>query len=230
MSLMPSKIPASDERQYIQQTQVVIVDDQAASRAVFSRVLVSLKSDIEVKCFSHPVPALEWIEDNHPALIITDFRMPQMDGVELVERLRANDATARIPIIVATIIDDRTIKRKALDAGATDFLTKPIDHDECRARCRNLLALSEYQSLLQEHIAVLSAQLCVAAAKSKDSINSVVRKPDTASHVAIEYRDLFALTSTVAAIDKLLGPIRTTIGDLECSTKLPLIGRKPSNL
>jgi DNA-binding response OmpR family regulator len=149
--------------------------------------------------------------------------MPEIDGVELVQRFRHMQSTAQTPIIVATITDDKVVKGRALNAGATDFLMKPIDHDECRARCRNLLALSEYQTLLREHIVALTLNYQI------NPTLDGVRLPFSAykrSHVEVGYNELFALTSTVAAIDRLLEPLRTTISELEGTVQLPLVGQK----
>ncbi len=209
------------------QLVVVVIDDQSACRSTFKRVLLSLDTDVEIETFSRPLEALEWCKQNQPALIITDFRMPEMDGVELVQRLRELKTTAHTPIIVSTITNDKALKVRALNAGATDFLMKPVDHVECRARCRNFLALSEYQIVLREHIGALNFQMNVEAKNTPDSDTDTSQNHAMpVSYVGVDYDDLFTLTSTVAAIDKLLEPLRATITDLEGCIQMPLAGQR----
>jgi two-component system response regulator RpfG len=76
--------------------------------------------------------------------------MPDMDGIELVKRLRALPGYEHVPMVMVTVHDDRKVRYAALDAGITDFLTKPVDARECLARCRNLLTLRRQQLALED--------------------------------------------------------------------------------
>jgi two-component system response regulator RpfG len=76
--------------------------------------------------------------------------MPEMDGIEFVKRLRALPGYEHVPIVMVTVHDDRKVRYAALDAGITDFLTKPVDARECLARCRNLLTLRRQQLALED--------------------------------------------------------------------------------
>ena len=76
--------------------------------------------------------------------------MPDMDGIEFVKRLRALPGYEHVPIVMVTVHDDRKVRYAALDAGITDFLTKPVDARECLARCRNLLTLRRQQLALED--------------------------------------------------------------------------------
>ncbi|MFC7542696.1 response regulator [Siccirubricoccus deserti] len=78
---------------------------------------------------------------NRVDLVISDFRMPGMDGAAFTRQLRATPGCATLPVLIVTAHDDRGYRVRALDAGATDFLQSPIDHFEFVARARNLLAL-----------------------------------------------------------------------------------------
>jgi len=73
-----------------------------------------------------------------------------MDGIEFVKRLRALPGYEHVPIVMVTVHDDRKVRYAALDAGITDFLTKPVDARECLARCRNLLTLRRQQIALED--------------------------------------------------------------------------------
>ncbi|OLE19638.1 MAG: two-component system response regulator [Betaproteobacteria bacterium 13_1_20CM_3_63_8] len=83
-------------------------------------------------------------------LVLVDYMMPDMDGIEFVKRLRALPGYEHVPIVMITVHDDRKVRYAALDAGITDFLTKPVDARECLARCRNLLTLRRQQLVLED--------------------------------------------------------------------------------
>src|SRR6185503_11855873 len=83
-------------------------------------------------------------------MVVDDHMMPDMDGIEFVKRLRALPGYEHVPIVMVTVHDDRKVRYAALDAGITDFLTKPVDARECLARCRNLLTLRRQQLALED--------------------------------------------------------------------------------
>ncbi|MGA8049058.1 MAG: response regulator [Burkholderiales bacterium] len=129
---------------------VLVVDDQATSRAILEQVVRSLEGPVAVQTFARAVDAVVWAT-RHPAeLVLVDYLMPDMDGVRFVNCLRALPGYEQVPIIMVTISDDREVRYAALDAGATDFLIKPVDTRECLARCRNLLTLRRQQLALEE--------------------------------------------------------------------------------
>lgn len=207
---------------------VAVIDDQPVSRALIARLLKDLDESIDVKLFADPSKALAWLPDARPALIVTDYRMPQMDGIEFVKALRALQSTKWTPIMLVTVLDDRQIKKRALLAGATDFLNKPIDHDECRARCRNLLELSSYQAFLLEQLSIRNAYIRTLHEASGQPLEPTVEEmldvTENGRYVLMEYRELYEVTSTLAAIDKLLNAWRSKRALLEAAVKRPLQG------
>jgi CheY-like chemotaxis protein len=124
---------------------ILILDDRATNRSIFARLASVIEDDVSVEVFGDPFDALEWLEGNRVDLVITDFKMPGMDGAEFTRRFRALPGGAPggipVPVLVVTAHDDRSFRVRALDAGATDFLQSPIDHFELVTRARNLLAL-----------------------------------------------------------------------------------------
>jgi len=207
---------------------VAVIDDHPVSRALLARLLRDVDDSIDVKPFADPNKALGWLTQTSPALIITDYRMPQMDGIEFVKALRALDGTKRTPIVLVTVLDDQQLKKRALEAGATDFLNKPIDHDECRARCRNLLELSRYQAFLLEQLAIRNAYIRSLHRASGRALEPLVEEmidvTENGRHVVMEYQQLYEITSTLAAIDKLLNSWRNRRDFLEAAVKRPLQG------
>jgi len=129
---------------------VLIIDDQSISRMILDELIRSISPDITTQSFADPVAALEWAKNNTPDLVLTDFKMPNMDGIEFTQWLRKIPSSCDIPVVIITCIEDKSIRYRALESGATDFLTKPIDHNECRARCRNLLTLRRQQAIIKD--------------------------------------------------------------------------------
>ena len=122
---------------------ILIIDDQLTSRQILQQLVISIEENISVEAFSNPLEALEWTTGNTTDLILVDYKMPEMNGIEFIKRFRTHPASSHVPVIMVTSIEDRAVRYEALEAGATDFLMKPVDHHECRARCNNLL--TQYQ-------------------------------------------------------------------------------------
>jgi two-component system response regulator RpfG len=129
---------------------VMVVDDQSTGRAILEQVVRSLDERVTVEGFARPVDAVVWATRNISDLVLVDYMMPDMDGIEFVKRLRALPGYEHVPIVMVTVHDDRRVRYAALDAGITDFLTKPVDARECLARCRNLLTLRRQQLALED--------------------------------------------------------------------------------
>jgi two-component system response regulator RpfG len=110
----------------------------------------SLDERVHVESFARPVDAVVWATRHVSDLVLVDYMMPDMDGIEFVKRLRALPGYEHVPIVMVTVHDDRKVRYAALDAGITDFLTKPVDARECLARCRNLLTLRRQQLALED--------------------------------------------------------------------------------
>ena len=120
---------------------ILILDDRATNRNIDARLATAIEPGVSVEVFADPNDALEWLEHNRVDLVMTDYKMPGMDGAEFTRRLRALPTGKTVPVVVVTAYDDRNFRLRALDAGATDFLQSPIDHFEIVTRARNLLAL-----------------------------------------------------------------------------------------
>ncbi len=138
---------------------IVIVDDRVTNRNIFSRLAASIDANVSVRAFGDPVEALAWLADNPPDLIITDYKMPNMDGAEFIRSYRGLPGAADIPVIVITVYEERSFRLRALEAGATDFLHSPVDHHEFVTRARNLLKLHYHQKLLASRASTLEREL-----------------------------------------------------------------------
>jgi two-component system response regulator RpfG len=141
---------------------VVIVDDQSTGRRILTQLVGGLDANLEVVAFGDGPSAIECIRRRTPDLILTDYMMPDMDGIAFIRCVRSLPACADVPLVVVTIVDDKQVRYQAFDAGATDFLNRPIDEYECRARCRNLLMLRRQQKMIQDRAALLEDQVTAA--------------------------------------------------------------------
>ena len=125
--------------------------------------------------------AQQWLPD----LILLDVMMPEMDGFEVARRLKADDKTRVTPIIFLTALTDRDSRLQGLDAGAEEFLNKPIDRIELVIRMRNLLRIKEYNDFLAHHNQILEKQVREQTAELWDTRLEIVRSLGRAA----EYRD-----------------------------------------
>jgi len=164
---------------------VLIVDDQSTSRKILEELVGRIDSNIHIESYGNPFEALARAAVRTPDLIVTDYKMPAMDGVEFTRRIRALPACGDVPLMVVTIVQDCRIRYEALDAGATDFLTRPIDYHECLARCTNLLTISRQQHVIRSRAKWLEKQV----ARATEQV--YLREKETLLRLARagEYRD-----------------------------------------
>src|SRR5579872_332899 len=148
---------------------VVIVDDRATNLKILERLAQSL-DQVDVHLFDHPQRALDDAARSPPDLVLTDFNMPDLDGATFIRRFREVAGCADVPVIVITAYEDRDLRYKALEAGATDFLLSPVDHHEFRVRSRNLLTLRRQQFMLRARASSLEQKIVADARRHRDAL------------------------------------------------------------
>lgn len=131
--------------------KILVVDDVELNLKMVSAIL--MKDGYQVITARNGFEALETVKSNPPALAILDVMMPDMDGYTLCERLRQATSTAKIPIIILTALSGVEDKIKAFDSGADDFLAKPFEPQELRARIKVLLRRISEQQPIQTNVA-----------------------------------------------------------------------------
>lgn len=129
------------------QPAVMVVDDTPTNVKLLEAILVP--EGIAVTAASSGREALEKVGGERPGLILLDVVMPEMDGYEVCRRLREREETRFLPVVMVTASQQEQ-KLKAIEAGADDFITKPLDRAELLARVRALLRVSDYQERLAE--------------------------------------------------------------------------------
>ena len=136
---------------------ILIVDDEFQNRKLLEALLTP--EGYLTLSVSNGDEALASIAQRAPDLILLDVMMPGKDGYQVASILKASHATASIPIIMLTAQDDHAARLAGLNAGAEDFLTKPVDRVELWLRVRNMLRLKALSDFFQAHSAILQEQV-----------------------------------------------------------------------
>src|SRR6266480_7434033 len=144
---------------------VLVVDDSAPNREMIRMYLSTI--DVDVQQAGDGVSALEMIEARAPDLVLLDVRMPRMDGYEVCRRIKAMPRGRLLPVVMITGLSQTTHRVMALEAGADDFMAKPVEGAELTARVRSALRLKELYNTLDsaEHVIFSLA----TAVEAKDS-------------------------------------------------------------
>ena len=170
---------------------VLIVDDNATNLVLLRHLLAKLDG-IEVFSFEDPKAALDWCEAAIPDLVLLDYMMPDIDGIEFLRRFRRLPGFKDIPVAMITADTEIGVRYQALEAGATDFLTKPVDKTELTVRAKNLLAMRKSQVQLANRAQWLAEEVKKATteilAREKDAILRLsraaeFRDPETGLHL-----------------------------------------------
>ena len=171
--------------------QVAVVDDTQLNLFLIGK-LVDRMQDARAHNFERPTAALEWCLANAPDLIIVDYMMPEMDGLEFIRRIRACRDRDDLPILMVTASHERDVRYAALDCGASDFLTKPVDAREFEARVRNMLKLRQAHLANEHRAETLAAEVRRATADILDRERETItrlsraaefRDPETGAHI-----------------------------------------------
>lgn len=136
--------------------KVAVVEDNAMIRSVLLAVLEDMP-ECRASGFAAALPALQACLETDFDLFILDQRLPDLTGLEALQKLRADPRFAHAPVVMVTADSDRALRLDAIRAGATDFLTKPFNIEELRLRIGNLLALRRAQKDLAARESLLSA-------------------------------------------------------------------------
>ena len=181
----PSLLPGWSERQAETVLNIVIVDDQTSARTMLRHVIEDIAQELSVHDFGDPLAALTWCESHPVDLLLLDYRMPEMDGLDFARRFRRLPKHRDIPVILITVVGDEPIRQAALEAGVIDFLVKPIRPRELRARCYNLLQLRQQTENVKQRALSLEQRLLASMHEVEE------RERETLSRLAraIEFRD-----------------------------------------
>jgi putative two-component system response regulator len=166
------------------ESTILIVDDDRLALALLEHLLSGL-GGCRTLCFTGGEDALAWCRTGVPDLVITDHEMPGLTGLDLIARLRQEQRTREVPIMMISSAEDREVRYQSLELGANDFLGKPIDAPEVKVRTRNMLSLRRAQRSLTARSELLAEEVkratSIIAAREQETILRLSR--------AAEYRD-----------------------------------------
>ncbi|NJO84171.1 MAG: response regulator [Blastochloris sp.] len=131
-------------------SKILIVDDDPTARMVLETMLIP--DGYTLECATNGLEGLEKAAALTPDLILLDVMMPHLDGFEVCRRLRAAPLLADIPVLMITALDDRDSRLRGIEAGADDFISKPIDRVEMRARVKTITRFNRYRRLMNERL------------------------------------------------------------------------------
>ncbi|MCC4834852.1 response regulator [Shewanella sp. 10N.7] len=152
----------------IKKSSVLVVDDTTENLTLIGGLL---KDDYQVKLAKNGQKAIEIAQsDNPPDLILLDIMMPEMDGFEVLKRLREHPQSAHTPVIFVTALTEDKYQVQGLDGGAVDFISKPIQPELLRLRVRNLMAYVQMHKNLQSDFDNM-----VATEKLKQEVQQVLQ-------------------------------------------------------
>jgi putative two-component system response regulator len=165
-------------------TQALLVDD---SRSVlnFLKQLIEADGNVQATAFTDPVQAMAAAMEHEYDIVLVDYEMPGIDGITFIRKLRALPNFADIPIVMITSIETDEVRMKALEAGATDFLSKRPQALEIRVRLRNLVRLGVAVRKLNDRAADLASEVAIATRKLQEREEEIILR----LALAVEYRD-----------------------------------------
>ncbi len=144
--------------EHLEQGRILIIDDEDLNIRVARKYLNSWGFK-NVASSTAPTEVVSLVRQTPPDLVLLDIMMPALSGLDLLKILRAIPSTAHVPIIILTAHFEDEIKYQALELGANDFLSKPINALDLLPRVRNLLSLRIHQKWLEQTATRLEAEV-----------------------------------------------------------------------
>lgn len=129
--------------------RILVVDDDFMNLKAVEYIL---RNEFEVICVNSGAECLSFIQETVPDMILLDLYMPDMNGFEVLERLKSDDRCKDVPVIFLTADDDKQTEVKGFQAGALDFVTKPFIAEIVRQRVNRLMELSRLQKHLEREV------------------------------------------------------------------------------
>lgn len=214
------------------QRKVLVVDDEGPNRRLMEALLVPLGYSVFLA--ENGEEALAKIDSDAPDLVLLDVMMPGMDGYEVARRIKQGEEGRTIPIVMVTALSDVEDRVQALEAGADDFLTKPVDRTELQARVRSLLKVKAYNDHMRNYQQELEAAV---ARKTKHLRKAYGRIQDASLETiyrlskAAEFKDedtgrhLLRMSHFSAAVARKMGLCETVVQSILYAAPMHDVGK-----
>jgi putative two-component system response regulator len=175
--------PWTADRQDLAKLKILIIDDEPVNVALLEEILAE-NAYTRFESVTDSKVALEVCREFQPDLVLLDLMMPPPDGFAVLESLLNEAGDTFLPVVILTADTNEESKRRALEAGATDFLLKPFDHIEVALRIRNLLKSRRAHLLLDNQRAALEEAICERTAELRATIAELQRTSEISSQRA----------------------------------------------
>lgn len=139
--------------------RILVVDDELPALSAIRRMLHPFAERWHIECRQSADQAWGDLVQNGADAVLTDVSMPVISGLDLLDRIRSHENTRHVPVIVLTGLGDHDLKRRALERGAADLLTKPVDRECLIARLEQALQHKQYEDQLRSSNAFLDSRL-----------------------------------------------------------------------
>src|SRR6266446_4510699 len=198
--------PCMDETDLSRTASILVVDDDPVVRSLMRATLEN--DNFEVIEAGDGVEGCQLYEERRPVLLLVDVIMPRMDGFELCRALRGRLASAYVPIVVATSLDDVPSIARAYDAGATDFIPKPVNWLVLNHRVRYILRASRAFDELRRN-----QDRLIAAKETAEAANRA--KSEVLANMSHELRTPLNAIIGVSGMmsDRMFGPLNANYLD-----------------
>jgi len=204
---------------------ILIVDDERHNRELLE---IMLKPDgFLLLSAGSGEEALALIARQPPDLILLDVMMPGMNGYDVAGKIKSDPATKNIPVIMLTALDDRNARMLGLNAGAEDFLTKPVDRPELSVRVRNLLRIKAYGDKLRHALDTLESVNAQLDRNTKEIASTQAIADGATARLARLQKITAALGNTVTQDEVAHSVLREAILALECNAGAVVVGTAP---
>ncbi len=203
---------------------VLIVDDNATN---IDLLVNSLNAEYRLGIAKSGPKALEYAAKYRPDLVLLDIMMPEMDGYEVCTRLKADSATAAIPVIFITAMSDTVNKTRGFELGAVDYITKPFHAAEVNARIRTHLSIAEMRVQLASQNELLEQQVAQKTAEIRNMLDASIHT----MAMMVEIRDPYTaghqqrVAQLACAIAQAMGLTANTIDGLRIAGLLHDVGK-----
>jgi len=197
--------------QQAKQATILVVDDDEFNIKLLKKMLAI--EGHAVRTAASGEEALASVAEQLPDLVLLDVMMPGLDGLEVARRLKADPRTRPIPIILITALEDDESRIKGLEAGAEEYLSKPVNRVELQMRVKNLLKLKEFADFLADHNRILEEQVQRRTASLNESENKLRKITESAQDAIVMVDNSGNISFWNAAAEKIFGyPAHEALG------------------